>query len=106
MIGILKALGADNWSIRKIFLYHSYFLVGKGMIIGNIVGISICFIQDYFGIIRLDPNVYYVDTVPIYLTFSSILLINVWTLAASVLMLTGPSYIITKIRPAKSIKFE
>ena len=106
MIGILKALGAGNWSIRKIFLYHSYFLVGKGMIIGNIVGISICFIQDYFGIIRLDPNVYYVDTVPVYLTIPSILLINVWTLAAAVLMLTGPSYIITKISPAKSIKFE
>jgi len=106
MIGILKALGADNWSIRKIFLYHSYFLVGKGMIIGNIVGISICFIQDHFGIISLDPNVYYVDTVPIYLTIPSILLINVWTLAAAVLMLTGPSYIITKISPAKSIKFE
>ena len=106
MIGILKALGANNWSIRKIFLYHSYFLVGKGMIIGNIVGLLICFLQDRFGIIQLDPDTYYVDTVPIHLTITSVLLINVWTLAASVLMLTGPSYIITKIRPAKSIKFE
>ena len=106
MIGILKSLGANNWSIRKIFLYHSYFLVGKGMIIGNIIGLSICFIQDHFGIIQLDPNNYYVDTVPVHLSISSILLINIWTLAASVLMLTGPSYIITKISPAKSIKFE
>ncbi len=106
MIGILKALGANNWSIRKIFLYHSYFLVGKGMIIGNIIGLLICFIQNYFNIIHLDPNTYYVNTVPIHLTVSSILLINIGTLIASILMLTGPSYIITKISPAKSIKFE
>ncbi len=106
MIGILKALGAGNWSIRKIFLYHSFFLVGKGMIIGNFVGLLICFIQNRFGIIHLDPNVYYVDSVPIHLTVPIVLLINAGTLAASVLMLTGPSYIITKISPAKSIKFE
>ena len=106
MIGILKALGANNWSVRKIFLYHSYFLVGKGMIIGNLIGLLICFVQDRFGIIQLDPNVYYVDTVPIHLTISSILLINLGTLIASVLMLLGPSYIITKISPVKSIKFE
>ena len=106
MIGILKAQGANNWSIRKIFLYHSYFLVGKGMIIGNLVGLFICFVQDHFGIIHLDPNVYYVDTVPIHLTIPTILLINAGTLIASVLMLTGPSYIITKISPARSIRFE
>jgi len=106
MIGILKALGANNWSIRKIFLYHSYFLVGKGIIIGNIVGLLICFVQDHFGVLQLNPDTYYVDTVPIHLTIPGILLINVWVLAASVLMLTGPSYIVTKISPAKSIKFE
>jgi lipoprotein-releasing system permease protein len=106
MIGILKALGANNWSIRKIFLYHSYFLIGKGMIAGNLIGLLICLIQNHFGILHLDPNIYYVDTVPIHLTVPSVLLINIGTLAASILMLTGPSYIITKISPAKSIKFE
>ena len=106
MIGILKAMGANNWSVRKIFLYHSYFLVGKGMFIGNLIGISICVLQSRFGIIQLDPDVYYVNAVPVYLTVWNLLLINAGSFVASVLMLAGPSYIITQISPAKSIKFE
>ena len=106
MIGILKAMGANNWSVRKIFLYHSYFLVGKGMLIGNLIGISICILQGYFGIIRLDPDIYYVNAVPVHLTVLNLLLINAGSLTASVLMLAGPSYIITKISPVKSIKYE
>lgn len=106
MIGILKTLGAKDWSIRKIFIFQTLFLVGKGMIIGNIVGLTFCFIQQQFGIIGLDPENYYVDTVPISLSFMNWLFINLGVLLSSALMLVGPTYIITKISPADTIRFE
>ena len=106
MIGILKALGECNTSIRKIFLYLSFFLIGKGMIWGNVIGIALCLIQSFFHVVKLDPSIYYLDAVPIDLTVLSLVLLNVGTLAASMLMLLGPSYLITRIEPAKSIRFE
>lgn len=106
MIGILKALGENNVSIRKIFLYISFFLIGKGMLWGNVVGIAICLIQSHFRIIKLDPSIYYLDAVPIDLSIVSLILLNIGTLYASMLMMLGPSYLITKIDPAKSIRFE
>ena len=106
MIGILKALGENNTSIRKIFLYISFFLIGKGMIWGNVIGIVLCLVQSYFRVVKLDPSVYYLDAVPIDLTVFSIVLLNIGTLAAAMLMMLGSSYLITKIHPAKSIRFE
>ena len=106
MIGILKALGENNVSIRKIFLYSSFFLIGKGMLWGNVVGIAICLIQSHFRIIKLDPSIYYLDAVPIDLSIVSLILLNIGTLCASMLMMLGPSYLITKIDPAKSIRIE
>lgn len=106
MIGILKSLGAENWSIRKIFLYHSAFLIGKGMLWGNIIGLSLCAIQYYTHIIPLDPESYYVATVPINFNWLFIALLNIGTLVASLLMMVGPSYLITKINPAKIIRYE
>lgn len=106
MIGILKSIGATNWSIRKIFLYHSFFLVGKGMIWGNVIGLTLCAIQYCFGIVPLDPEAYYVSTVPITFNWLYILLLNIGTLTASILMMIGPSYLITKIDPAKIIRYE
>lgn len=106
MIGILKALGENNASIRKIFLYISFFLIGKGMLWGNVIGITICLIQSHFHIIKLDPSTYYLDAVPIDLNIFSLILLNIGTLCASMLMMLGPSYLITKIDPAKSIRFE
>ena len=106
MIGILKALGENNVSIRKIFLYISFFLIGKGMLWGNVVGIAICLIQSHFRIIKLDPSIYYLDAVPIDLSIVSLILLNIGTLCASMLMMLGPSYLITKLDPAKSIRFE
>lgn len=106
MIGILKALGEDNLSIRKIFLYVSFFLIGKGMLWGNVIGIAVCLIQRYFSLIKLDSAVYYLDAVPIHLSISSLILLNIGTLTASMLMMLGPSFLITKIDPAKSIRFE
>lgn len=106
MIGILKALGHDNQGIRKIFLYISFFLIGKGMIWGNVIGIGLCLIQAKFRLISLDPSIYYLDAVPIDLNILTWIFLNMGTLAAAMLMMLGPSYLITKIDPAKSIRFE
>ncbi len=106
MIGILKSVGATNWSVRKIFLYHSFFLVGKGMLWGNVIGLTLCAIQYFTGIIPLDPEAYYVATVPITFNWFYIVLLNIGTFLASILMMIGPSYLITKIDPAKIIRYE
>ena len=107
MIGILKSIGATNWSVRKIFLYHSFFLIGKGMLWGNFIGLTLCAIQYYTSIIRMpDPEAYYVATVPITFNWLYILLLNAGTLLASILIMIGPSYLITKITPANIIRYE
>ncbi|MDR1879653.1 MAG: ABC transporter permease [Tannerellaceae bacterium] len=106
MIGILKALGQNNRSIRKVFLYVSFFLIGKGMFWGNVIGISLSLVQHYFHLFRLDPSVYYLDAVPIELSAYILLLINLGTAIASVCIMLAPSHLITKIHPARSIRFE
>ena len=106
MIGILKALGANNRTIRKVFLWFSVFLIGKGMLWGNVIGITFCVLQSQFGIFKLDPETYYVDTVPVSVNIWIFILLNVGTLLASVLMLVGPSFLITKIDPASSMRYE
>jgi len=106
MIGILKALGQNNASIRNVFLYVSFFLIGKGMLWGNIIGILLCMVQRYTHFIKLDSSIYYLDAVPIDLSIQSLVLINVGTLIASMLMMLGPSHLISKIEPARSIRFE
>ncbi len=105
MIGILKAIGTRNWSIRKIFLYQSSFLITKGLLWGNVIGIAICFLQAKFQIIKLDPESYYLDAVPINLNLWHILAINAGTLAVIIIMLIVPSYIISKLSPEKTIRF-
>jgi len=106
MIGILKAMGATDWSVRKIFLYHSFFLIGKGMLWGNVIGLTLCAVQYFTGIVPLDPEAYYVATVPVSFNWLYIVLMNIGTLLASLLMMVGPSYLITKITPAKIIRYE
>jgi lipoprotein-releasing system permease protein len=105
MIGILKALGSNNWAIRKVFLYNASYLVLKGLFWGNIIGLTILLFQKYTGIITLDPATYYVSEVPVYINFITILILNIGTLVLCFIMLLIPSFIITKINPAKSIKF-
>ncbi len=106
MVGILKALGSDNFSVRKIFLYNASYLIFRGLFWGNIIGISILLIQHYFGIITLDPETYYVKEAPVYISFGYIFLLNIGTLVLCLLMLLIPSRIITKISPVKAIKFD
>lgn len=106
MIGILKALGANNWSIRKIFLYNASYLILRGLFWGNLIGIAILLIQKYFGIVKLNPENYYVDQAPVYLNWGYILLLNGLTISVCFLVLLIPSYIITKISPVKAIRFD
>jgi lipoprotein-releasing system permease protein len=106
MIGILKALGANNWSIRKIFLYNASYLILRGLFWGNLIGISILLIQQHFGIIKLNPENYYVNEAPVYLNWGYIALLNGLTIGVCFLVLLIPSYIITKISPVKAIRFD
>ena len=106
MIGILKALGADNWSVRKIFLYNAFYLIIRGLFWGNLIGISLLLIQQHFGIIKLNPENYYVDQAPVYLNWGYIIALNFLTIGICFLVLLIPSYIITKISPVKAIRFD
>ena len=105
-IGLLKSLGANNWTIRKIFLTQSAYLISHGMIWGNIIGLLIIAIQYFTHIIPLDPTSYYVDHVPVQLSLSAWLLINIGLASASILMLVGPSYFVTRISPAEAMRKE
>lgn len=106
MIGLLKALGATDFTIRRVFLWFAVFLIGKGLFWGNLIGGVLCLVQHFFGVVRLDPATYYVETVPVRLDIFSLLLLNVCTLLVSVLMLVGPSLLISRIKPASSLRFE
>lgn len=106
MIGVLKSVGASNRSIRTIFLNVSVFLVGKGLLWGNVVGLTLCAVQKYFHVLKLNPEAYYIPYVPIELNVWYVLLLNVGSLIVSMLMLVGPSYIVALIRPAQTVKYE
>ena len=106
MIGVLKSLGANNFTIRKVFLWFLVFLIGKGMLWGNIIGLAFYFVQRWSGLFKLDPETYYMATVPVSFNIWLFLLLNAGTLLASVLMLLGPSFLITRIHPATSIRYE
>ena len=95
-----------NWNVRKIFLYNAVYLIIKGLIWGNIIGIAICIIQQQTGLITLPEESYYVAVVPIELNFINIILLNCGALITCVLMLIIPSYVITKISPVKAIRFD
>ena len=105
-IGLLKSLGANNWTIRKIFLTQSAYLISRGMLWGNIFGLAIIAIQYFTHAIPLDPTSYYVDHVPVQLSLLAWLLINIGLASASILMLVGPSYFVTRISPAEAMRKE
>ncbi|MDP5202509.1 ABC transporter permease [Flavobacterium sp. DG2-3] len=106
MIGILKSMGANNWSVRKIFLFNAFYLILRGLFWGNLIGISILLIQQQFGVIQLNPENYYVNQAPVYLNWIYILLLNLLTIGVCFLVLLIPSYLITKISPVKAIRFD
>jgi len=106
MIGVLKAVGTGNWSIRKIFIYISSFLILKGMFWGNLAGIAFCVIQSRYGLFTLDPGSYYLETVPVNLKISHLLMLNAGTILITLLMLLVPSWYVSRIEPDKAIRFD
>lgn len=106
MIGVLKSIGANNWQIRKIFLYNALYLIVKGLFWGNFIGIGLVLVQKYFGVVQLNPENYYVNEAPVYLNWMYILMLNLGTIIICLLVLLVPSYIITKISPVKAIRFD
>jgi lipoprotein-releasing system permease protein len=106
MIGILKSMGATNWTVRKIFLYNAFYLISKGLFWGNLIGVGMLLIQQNFGVIKLNPENYYVNEAPVFIDFGTIFLLNIGTILICLLILLIPSYIITKISPIKAIRFD
>lgn len=105
MIGILKALGAGNRMVRRVFLWQSGYLILRGLFWGNLIGIGLCLIQKYFQPISLDPTSYYLDTVPVHLSIVNLLLLNAGTMVITMFFLLIPSMIISRIVPEKAIRF-
>jgi lipoprotein-releasing system permease protein len=106
MIGILKALGTRNNTIRHTFLWFSVFIIGQGMLWGNILGIGIVLLQQHTGFVSLDPQVYYVSEAPMELNLPLIALLDIVTLLVCVFVLIAPSYLVSHIHPAKSMRYE
>ncbi len=106
MIGVLKALGSNNFSIRKLFIYNASYLIFLGLLWGNILGLGLLFAQKYFKLIELPVETYYVTEAPVFISLGYIVALNIGTLILCLLMLLVPSYIITKISPVKAIRFE
>ncbi|MFP2996081.1 FtsX-like permease family protein [Spongiivirga sp. MCCC 1A20706] len=106
MIGIFKAMGMQDWSIRKIFLYNAGYLIIMGLLWGNIIGIGLLYLQKKFGFIKLDPANYYVSEAPVYIDGGYIIALNLGILVLCLLMLLLPSVIIAKISPVKAIRFD
>ena len=106
MIGLLKALGARNRTIRHTFLWFAAFIIGRGLLWGNIMGIGIVLLQKYTGIVTLDPQTYYVNEAPMLISIPLILLLNIATLLISVFVLIAPSFLVSHISPANSMRYE
>ena len=106
MIGVLKALGARNATIRKTFLWFATFIIGRGLLWGNIVGLGIVLVQQYTGVIKLDPQTYYVAEAPMEINVPIIVALNIATLLISVFVLIAPSYLVSRIHPARSMRYE
>lgn len=106
LIGTLKALGATDWTVRRIFLYHAMMLVARGMLWGNVIGLGLCALQAWTGIVPLDPESYYTATVPVAFHWGYIVLLNAGALAASLLMMLGPSVLASRISPAAIMRYE
>lgn len=106
MIGLLKALGSRNRSVRHTFLWFAVFIIGKGMFWGNVIGLGIVLLQRYTGIIKLDAASYYVDIVPIEINIPLLILLNIATLVISVLVLIAPSHLISHVSPSQSMRYE
>ena len=106
MIGGLKALGARNKTIRHMFLWFAVFIIGRGLLLGDAIALGLLLLQRYTGVVKLDPTTYYVETAPVEINVPIIIALNVVTLVVSVFVLIAPSYFVSHIHPAKSMRYE
>ena len=106
MIGVLKALGARNVTVRRTFLWFAVFIIGRGLLLGDVLGIGLVLLQQQFHFVRLDPSSYYVETAPVELNVPIVLALNAATLLISVFVLIAPSYLVSHIHPARSMRYE
>lgn len=106
MIGVMKALGASDWSLQKIFIQNATYLLLKGLLWGNVIGIGLCLLQEHFQLLTLNPESYYISVVPIKMVPSEIILLNVGTILICLLAMVLPSLLISRISPVKAIKFD
>ena len=106
MIGIMKALGSNNMSIRRIFLYYSAFIIGIGLVIGNVFGVGLCLLEKYYHLIKLDQDSYYLSYAPVEINWGWIIILNIGTILVTLLLLILPSILVSKISPVKAIRFE
>lgn len=105
-IGLMKSLGASNGMLRRVFLWNAFYIIVRGLFWGNLIGIAILLAQKYFGIVTLDSQSYSIEVVPVYLSIGMILALNIGTALLNMLMLLIPSYFISRINPAETIKYE
>jgi lipoprotein-releasing system permease protein len=106
MIGILKAMGANNWAIQKVFLYNAFYLIGLGMLFGNMFGIGVGIFQSQTHFFKLDQASYYMSFVPIQFNWIELLILNIGTLIICLLVMIGPSMLVTRIEPVRAIQFK
>jgi len=106
LVGVMKALGSDDGQIRKLFLYIGIYLLLRGIIWGNIIGIGLCLLQYYTGVVKLDQASYYITQVPINLNLFYLVLLNVGTIILSFLILLLPGIIISRLDPIKILRYE
>ncbi|PRP67279.1 transmembrane permease [Nonlabens agnitus] len=106
MIGLLKSLGATDWTVRKIFLYNAMTLILRGLFWGNLIGLGLVGLQYFFAPLTLDPSTYYVTEAPVYISWWHVLLLNVGTFMICLLVLIIPTYIVSRISPVKAMRFE
>ena len=106
MIGVLKALGARNSTVRHTFLWFAAFIIGKGLLIGDALALALILLQKLTGFAKLDPQTYYVDVVPVELDWMLIVALNIATMLIALFVLNDPSYLVSHIHPAKSMRYE
>ena len=106
MIGVLKALGARNSTVRHTFLWFAAFIIGKGLLIGDALALALILLQKFTGFAKLDPQTYYVDVVPVELDWTLIVALNIATMLIALFVLIAPSYLVSHIHPAKSMRYE
>ena len=106
MIGVLKALGARNSTVRHTFLWFAAFIIGKGLLIGDALALALILLQKLTGFAKLDPQTYYVDVVPVELDWMLIVALNIATMLIALFVLIAPSYLVSHIHPAKSMRYE